>query len=72
MALYKGIKCTIFEKRSTTVKMEAFLDLVTGKSVIKSMLISSHGEEDICRGLRRPPGLTVCALKRAHVGHCLQ
>src|SRR5664279_3565769 len=57
--LWQAIKCAILEKRSTTTKIESCPLLVLGNPNTKSMLISSHGDVGVGRGVYKPCGLSL-------------
>ena len=56
-----GMKWAIFENRSITVRMFSKLSRDLGRSVIRSMLTSSHGQRGMGSGLRSPAGYLVIA-----------
>ena len=51
----KGMKWACFENLSTTVRILQY-PLLTGKSTIRSMEISTHGRSGIGKGFKSPPG----------------
>ena len=59
VALDMAMKCAIFENLHTTVKMVVCFRAVGGRSVIRSIDMSSHGRYGIYRGFNNPAGLTV-------------
>ena len=50
-----GTKCAIFEKRSTTTRMESYPS-ESGSLVIKSIDTSCHGLDGVSRGMITPYG----------------
>lgn len=51
-----GIRCTIFDSRSTTTRMASCPFLVSGSCVMKSMEIISQGRFGMGSGCNRPGG----------------
>ena len=57
---YNGINLAIFVKRSTTVKIVARYSVFrVGRSVMKSILIDSHGRDGIGNGCNNPTNLVL-------------
>ena len=66
--VFVGMKCAIFEKRSTITKIASKLSDV-GRLVIRSMEMSCHDASGGCKGRIVPKGRALRGFAFWHSGH---
>ena len=68
VVLFQGINSTSYEKRSTTTKIESN-PFDNGRSVVKSVVTSTHGVSGSSRGQSFPGGARLDGFIWAHLSH---